>query len=74
VSLPGSRGPPWAIEIKRSLTPTLERGFHVAGADVRAIRKVVVYPGVTRFPLAEDIYAVGVGDLARQLLALGGSR
>jgi predicted AAA+ superfamily ATPase len=72
ITLPGSRGRPWAIEIKRSLTPTLERGFHLACEDVRPARKVVVYPGAARFPLGKDIEALGVIDFAAQLLTLGG--
>jgi predicted AAA+ superfamily ATPase len=72
ITLPGSRGRPWAIEIKRSLTPTLERGFHFACEDVRPARKVVVYPGAARFPLGKDIEALGVIDFAAQLLTLGG--
>lgn len=33
----------WAIEIKRSLSPKVERGFRAACADVLSTRKLVVY-------------------------------
>lgn len=45
----------WAIEIKRSLTPKVERGFHAACADLKPQRKLIVYPGEDRYRLAEDI-------------------
>ncbi|MEK7361954.1 MAG: ATP-binding protein, partial [Pseudomonadota bacterium] len=35
----------WAVEIKRSLTPKVERGFHAACTDLAPARKFVVYPG-----------------------------
>ena len=48
----------WAIEIKRSLAPKLERGFHAACADLKPARKLVIYPGDESFRLAEDIEAM----------------
>lgn len=62
---PGER--PWAIEIKRSLSPSLERGFHLASEDVEAARRFVVYPGTERYPAARDVEAIGVSALARLL-------
>lgn len=48
----------WAIEIKRSLAPKLERGFHIACDDLKLQRKWVIYPGKEAIPLAEDIVAM----------------
>ena len=45
----------WAVEIKRSLSPRLERGFHAACADLKPARKLVIYPGEERYRLAEDV-------------------
>lgn len=59
----------WAIEIKRSLSPKLERGFHVACADLAPTRKFVVYPGAERYPLAVDIEAISLEDMAAELVA-----
>jgi hypothetical protein len=60
----------WAIEIKRSLSPKIERGFHHACVDISADRKFVVYPGVETYPLGNDIVATPpqklAGDLARR--------
>lgn len=57
----------WAIEIKRSLAPRLERGFHAACADLNPERRFVVYPGNERYRLAEDIEAVPLPLLAEML-------
>jgi len=54
----------WALEIKRSLAPKLERGFHSACADLQPERKFVVYPGAERYRLAEDIEAIPLAELA----------
>ncbi len=45
----------WAVEIKRSLAPKLERGFHAACADLNPVRKLVIYPGAETYRLAPDI-------------------
>lgn len=57
----------WAIEIKRSLTPKLERGFHAACADLTPERKFVVYPGTERYRVAEDVEVISLGELAGEL-------
>ena len=68
LKLPGHRQP-WAIEIKRGLAPKVERGFHLACESVRPERRWVVYGGVERFPLADGIEAVSLGDLCKDLSA-----
>ncbi|MBS0613918.1 MAG: ATP-binding protein [Proteobacteria bacterium] len=68
LKLPGHRQP-WAIEIKRGLAPKIERGFHLACESVRPERRWVVYGGVERFPLADGIEAVALGDLCEELSA-----
>ena len=68
LKLPGERAP-WAIEIKRGLAPKIERGFHLACDDVRAGRRLVVYGGTERFPIAEAVEAVSLVDLCEELAA-----
>jgi predicted AAA+ superfamily ATPase len=68
LKLPGHRHP-WAIEIKRGLAPKIERGFHLACESVRPERRLVVYGGIERFPLADGVEAVSLGDLCRELSA-----
>ncbi len=57
----------WAVEIKRSLSPKVERGFHSACDDLRPARPWVVYPGHESYPLAPDIQAVSLHSLCEAL-------
>jgi hypothetical protein len=68
LKLPGRRKP-WAIEVKRGLAPKLERGFHLACETVRPERRLVVYGGTERFPLAEGAEALALTDLCAELSA-----
>lgn len=68
LTLPG--GDLWAIEIKRSLAPKLERGFHHACADLAPARRILVYPGTETWPLAEDIAVMPIQAAGEALLAL----
>ena len=60
-------GERWAIEIKRSTVPKLERGFHSACEDLQPARKLVVYPGNERYRLKEDVLAVPLRALCQEL-------
>jgi predicted AAA+ superfamily ATPase len=60
----------WAIEIKRSAGPQVTRGFHEARADLQPVRSFVVFEGRDRFPLGQGVEAIGLVDLANELLAL----
>lgn len=62
---PGGRS--WAIEIKRSLSPKPERGFHEACADLRPQRRFIVYPGEEEFPVGKEIEVVSLRHLASLL-------
>jgi predicted AAA+ superfamily ATPase len=68
LKLPGHRRP-WAIEIKRGLAPKIERGFHLACEAARPERRLVVYGGTERFPLAEEVEAISLIDLCEELSA-----
>ena len=63
--LPG--GESWAIEIKRSLSPRPEKGFHHACADLSPARRFIVYPGDERYPLNVEVEAMPLLALARLL-------
>ena len=54
----------WAVEIKRSLSPKVERGFHAACEDLAPVRKFIVYPSQDRYPLAKDIEVISLPELA----------
>lgn len=68
LTLPGGKS--WAIEIKRSSTPALERGFHIGCDDLKAEKRFVVYSGDERFPLNASTVAIGLRDLGRALQAM----
>jgi len=59
----------WAVEIKRSLTPKVERGFYQACEDLAPQRRIVVFPGSERFPLQHGVEAMPLQDVGRELLA-----
>lgn len=57
----------WAVEIKRSLAPRPERGFHSACADLAPERCFLVYPGTETYPVGEGIEAIPLRALAQRL-------
>lgn len=57
----------WAIEIKRGLTPSLEKGFHHARADLNPSRCFVVYSGQDRYPIAEGVEVISLRAMAELL-------
>lgn len=60
-------GNKWAIEIKRSQSPKLERGFHAACDDLQPERKFVVYAGNERYRLSGDVEAISLSELSALL-------
>lgn len=54
----------WAVEVKRSLSPRPERGFHSGCADLNPTRRFIVYPGTETYPLSRDIQAIPLRELA----------
>jgi predicted AAA+ superfamily ATPase len=62
-------GSTWAIEVKRSLAPKVGRGFHEACRDLAPARRLVVYPGRERWPLAEGVEVLGLGALCEEVAA-----
>ncbi len=58
----------WAIEIKRSTAPTLSKGFHIVCDDIQADRKYVVYSGTDSFAMSENVLAISLADLMREIL------
>jgi len=64
---PGKR---WAVECKRSLTPTPARGFHEGCKDLAPERKLVIYPGTDSYPLSHDVECVPMMEAVGALRAL----
>lgn len=58
----------WAIEIKRSASVGLGRGFHEASADIEPTRKFIIHGGTDTFPMKNDIQAINLLEFL-QILA-----
>jgi hypothetical protein len=61
----------WAIEVKRSLSPRLGKGFHQTRADLQPERTFVVTPSATGYPLADGVEVMGLAELAAVLRQVG---
>jgi len=70
LDMPG--GERWAVEIKRSSAPKVEKGFYAAIEDVQPSRAFIVYGGSERYPQREGLEAIGLRDLANELIARSG--
>jgi predicted AAA+ superfamily ATPase len=68
LELPGRKGL-WAVEIKRGLSVTPSRGFHNAREDLKPKRAFIVYSGEERYPVSEDVEAIGLREMAELLRA-----
>ena len=58
----------WAIEIKRSSSPTVNKGFHIACEDLNPERRYVVYAGTDQFSLGNGVTAISLSDLMREVM------
>lgn len=68
LELPG--GERWAIEVKRSRVAKPARGFYEACEDLKPARRFVVHAGLERYPISEQLEAIGVRELADTLARL----
>ncbi len=69
LEIPGQDGL-WAIEIKHSLAPRAQKGFHHARMDLKPTHSFIVYAGEDRYPLTEDVEVIGIREMAAMLKAL----
>src|SRR3954463_10435466 len=60
-------GREWAVEVKRSSAPKLERGLRSALEDLQPERSFIVYPGTERYRLAEGSEAIGLAELCAEI-------
>ena len=60
-------GPVWAIEVKRTTTPRVSRGFHTASADIGADARFLVYAGDREVPMDNDVRAMPLAALMNRL-------
>lgn len=66
LELPGSRSP-WAVEVKRGLGAALGKGFRNALEDIKPERSFVVTGGSDRYPVAKNVEAIGLREMASVL-------
>ncbi|MCK0533345.1 ATP-binding protein [Sphingobium agri] len=57
----------WVFEVKRSLSPKVERGFHSACEDLSPDRRILIYPGSETFPLGNGIEVMSLSAAAHAL-------
>lgn len=57
----------YAIEIKRSLAPTLSKGFHLGCEDIAATERFIIYPGKESFPAAHGVTVLPLVDMMNEL-------
>jgi hypothetical protein len=69
VELGGKHGT-WAIEIKHSLSPKLERGFYHAAEAIQPNKAFVVYAGEERYRHSEQVEVISLREMAELLAAL----
>ena len=67
LALPGQPGP-WAIEIKRSLSPKPSKGFWHGCEDIEPSARFIVYPGTERFPIGPDTDVICLEDLMQLIV------
>ena len=60
VEFPTSPQELWAVEIKRSPSAKVQRGFHEACDDIKPTRKFVVHAQADSFPMKAEIQAIGL--------------
>jgi len=61
----------WAVKIKRSLAPKVERGFYLACEDIKPNRRFVVYSGSETYRLGNGAEAIALRNLAKLLTEFG---
>ncbi len=66
----GGKHGTWAIEIKRSLAPKIEKSLHNAIDDLNPTKVFIVYPGNERYPIDKNIEVINVCDLANKIKSL----
>ncbi|MDZ4762266.1 MAG: ATP-binding protein [Alphaproteobacteria bacterium] len=59
----------WAIEIKRSASPSVSKGLHSAIEGLKPKRSLIVHVGEDSFPLTGGVEAIGLRALGEQLRA-----
>lgn len=57
-----------AIEIKRSLAPSVSKGFHLGCEDIKAKHRYVVYPGKEKYPISNGVIVMPLVETMTEFL------
>jgi predicted AAA+ superfamily ATPase len=57
----------YAIEIKRSITPTVSKGFYLGCGDIKASHRFIVYPGKEKFQVNKEVVAISLLDMMKEI-------
>jgi hypothetical protein len=57
----------WALEIKRTTTPKVTRGFHTAAEELRAEKRLLVFAGDKDVPGPGGVRALPLGRALQML-------
>jgi predicted AAA+ superfamily ATPase len=60
----------WAIEIKRSMNAKVKSGFYRACEDIKPERSFVVHASDDRYPISDNLEAIGLREMMQELLSL----
>ncbi len=60
----------FAIEIKRSLAPSVSKGFHLGCEDIKASHRYIVYPGKEKFLVNKQVTAIPLLDIMKEIQAM----
>lgn len=54
---------------KNTCPPQFTKGHRLASQDIAASRNFIIYPGIERFPLAENTEAISLASFLNELVA-----
>lgn len=60
----------YAIEIKRSSSPTVSKGFYLGCEDIGATERFVVYPGNETYPMPNGVTTISLVAMMKKLAGL----
>jgi predicted AAA+ superfamily ATPase len=60
----------YAIEIKRSLSPSVSRGFYQGCDDIKASERFIVYPGKESFSVAKNVIAMSIQEMMQTVKSI----
>ncbi len=57
----------YAIEIKRSFSPVISKGFYLGCEDIGATKRFVVYSGEETYPISKGVSAISIAGMMKEL-------